>query len=283
MRLIGLLLCVAGLSACQKHDVSIEPQPQLSDAVASIDSIPIYKDELALVIKQTVGDFGAIQLGTSGREKVLESLIIRKLMSDKQFQQMDSEERQLLELEMKAFREELLTKRYIKQQVQAEPVTPEMILDYYNNNPKLFGAKQIRRFEMVRADVSHSPKLQQELSILIQGLTPHSNWKLTIDEARQNGQPVFLVSGNSAEKGLIDDYQQVIQKLEQGEISPLHSINGILVRFRITELVNIAAKPIAEVTPSIRKSLAPIQLKKSIQQEAELLMHDREIERYAME
>jgi len=71
--------------------------------------------------------------------------------------------------------------------------------------------------------------------------------------------------------------------LSAGDISSLHNIDGVLVRFRVTELIETPAKPLAEVRQQIRKSLAPVQLKKSIQREAELLKRDREIERYAMD
>ncbi len=285
MRLIAILLLAAGTSACQKSEPLTvnESSAQLSEVVASIDGKPVYEDELALVIKQTVGEFAALQLGAEGREKVLESLLIRKLMSDQQLNLMDEEEHKQLELELNTYREELLTKRYVREHLVAEPVSDEMVKSYYNSNPNTYGAKELRRFEMVRADVSRSPVLQKELSLLMQGLTPHSNWKVKIEQARQQGQPIFLVSGHSAETGLIDDYHQIIQSLAEGEISPLHSINGILVRFRVTELIQIPAKPIEEVTKDIRKTLAPLQLKRAIQQEAEQLMRNREIERYAMD
>ena len=285
MRLIAILLLAAGTSACQKSEPLTvnESSAQLSEVVASNDGKPVYEDELALVIKQTVGEFAALQLGAEGREKVLESLLIRKLMSDQQLNLMDEEEHKQLELELNTYREELLTKRYVREHLVAEPVSDEMVKSYYNSNPNTYGAKELRRFEMVRADVSRSPVLQKELSLLMQGLTPHSNWKVKIEQARQQGQPIFLVSGHSAETGLIDDYHQIIQSLAEGEISPLHSINGILVRFRVTELIQIPAKPIEEVTKDIRKTLAPLQLKRAIQQEAEQLMRNREIERYAMD
>lgn len=283
MRLIAILLLAANLTGCQQSEIPIENTVQLSEVIASIDGKPIYQDELSLVINQTVGEFAALQLGVEGREKVLESLIIRKLMSDQQWKSMDEDERKQLALELNTYREELLTKRYVREHLVAEPVNDEMVQDYYVNNPNRFGAKELRRFEMVRADVSRSPVLQKELSLLMQGLTSHSNWKVTIDKARQQGQPIFLVSGHSAESGLIDDYQQIIQSLAEGEISPLHSINGILVRFRVIELIEVSAKPIEEVSKDIRKSLAPLQFKKTIQQEAEQLMREREIERYAMD
>jgi hypothetical protein len=283
MRLIAIILLTLSASGCQQSETPNESEPQLSEVVASIDGKPIYQAELALVINQTLGEFAALQLGSQGRKKVLESLIIRKLMSDQQWQLMDEEERQQLDLELNIYREELLTKRHVREHLIAEPVNDDMIQAYYANNPSTYGAKTLRRFEMVRADVSRSPVLQKDLSLLIQGLTPHSDWKLSIDQARQQGLPIFLVSGHSAESGLIDDYQQIIQSLAEGEISPLHSINGILVRFRVTELIQVPAKPIEEVSKNIRKTLAPLQLKKAIQQEAELLMRDREIERYAMD
>jgi hypothetical protein len=283
MRLTTLLFVLVSISGCQKNEPVATVQPSLSDMIAKIDGEPVYKDELDIVINHTVGEFAALQLGDDGRKKVLESLIIRKLMSDKQLQSMGQEELRQLELEITSYREELLTKRYVREQLIAQPVTDEMIADYYQSNLHIYGENTVRRFEMARADVSYSPALQKKISLVMQELTPHSNWSETIKKARQIGQPLFVVSGSSSENGLTDDYKEIIQSLGAGDVSALYTINGIMVRFKITELIPIPAKPLSEVSADIRKTLAPLQLKKSIQQEAELLMLDREIERYAMD
>lgn len=248
--------------------------------VARIDGEGISTAELELAMLQTLGETGVFLASDEVRDKVLESIILRKLMAGAYQKEMDSEAQHDLELKVQSYREELLTKAYIQQNVVPEPVSDDMVADYYRKHPEQYGQITYKVFDLVRAPTMGNDLADQAMSLKLQGFTAHSDWQ-TLSRMEQG--KFLVISGNSAEQGLSEEYRQMLLPLQQGEVSDTHLINGSMVRIRVTDEVIIAPKTFDEVRGDIRKSLAPIQLKKAIQKEAELLKRNREIERYALD
>lgn len=280
-RLAPLWLASGLLFGCGQSE-STQPtvQAPAEEWVARIDGKGISSSELELAMQQTLGDTGVFLASTEIREKVLESIVLRKLMAEAYAKNMSPDEQIELELKMQSYREELLTKAYIQQKVVPEPVSDGMVADYYRKHPEQYGQITYKVFDLVRAPAMGNDIADQATTLKLQGFTAHSDWQ---GLSQQDEGKLLVISGNSAEQGLSDEYRQILTPLSKGQVSDTHLINGSMVRIRVTDEVIVAPKTLEAVRADIRRSLAPIQLKKAIQKEAELLKRNREIERYALD
>ncbi|MCT7944172.1 peptidylprolyl isomerase [Shewanella septentrionalis] len=280
-RVVLLCITLTLLAGCNQPEPVKSVDAELADNwVARIDGEGISASELELAMQQTLGDSGIFLASAEVKDKVLDSIILRKLMAQAYEKDMSPEALSELELKIQSYREELLTKAYIQQNVVAEPVSDEMVADYYRKHPQKYGQVNYKVFDLVRAPSVGSEVVDHAMSLRLQAFTPHSDWRAL---AQNDQGKLLIISGNSAEQGLSDEYRQVLSPLTKGKVSDTHLINGSMVRIRVTDEVIIEPKTLDEVRADIRKSLAPIQLKKAIQKEAELLKRNREIERYALD
>ena len=68
-----------------------------------------------------------------------------------------------------------------------------------------------------------------------------------------------------ARKGLLNKHlEQLINSLEVGQVSDVSFVDGNLIVVRVTGISQLAPKPLSEVSADIRKTLAPLQLKKAV-------------------
>jgi len=285
MRTIGFLLLVSLVAACNKTqtDNTINGNNAPTEVVAKVNGEPIYKTEFDLIVNQTVGEFAALQLTKKTKDKILQSLVLRKLMKAEQLKLMEQDELQHIELQVAAYRDELLTKQYIRNNISAEPVSNEMVNEYYHNNLSQFGKKQIRRFDMIRAQIGHDEKQVNKINKFIQNISSKEDWQALANIPETQKNSVKIIRGNSADKGLLKSYQSIISTLAKNEASKVHSINGVLVRFKVIDLIELPAKPLIEVKEDIHKRLAPIQIKKAIKNQARFLKDKSEVKIYAFD
>ena len=278
-RLIALLCAALWLIGCS--DSSELPATLDADPVlARVGTETISRQELDIAINDNIGPYAALHLGPEGEQKVLQSLVMRKLMSQQQLALLDAEARALLDLQVKAYREELLTKQYVQQQLTPEPVTEQMVQDYYQRYPQEFGAAEYANYQLVRADAGLDSKQRQRVLWYLEQLTATTDWTPLAAQARQEGLAFYLVTGTSSEQGLIPEYQALIAPLAEGQISAVAELNNRLVKVKVLERQRIAAKPLAEVRDDIRKKLAPMQLKRAIEQATDNLKASTDVEIY---
>lgn len=278
-RLIALLCAALWLTGCS--DSSELPATLDADPVlARVGTETISRQELDIAINDNIGPYAALHLGPEGEQKVLQSLVMRKLMSQQQLALLDAEAKALLDLQVKAYREELLTKQYVQQQLTPEPVTEQMVQDYYQRYPQEFGAAEYANYQLVRADAGLDSKQRQRVLWYLEQLTATTDWTPLAAQARQEGLAFYLVTGTSSEQGLIPEYQALIAPLAEGQISAVAELNNRLVKVKVLERQRIAAKPLAEVRDDIRKKLAPMQLKRAIEQATDNLKASTDVEIY---
>lgn len=278
-RLIALLCAALWLTGCSDSSelsATLDADPVL----ARVGTETISRQELDIAINDNIGPYAALHLGSEGEQKVLQSLVMRKLMSQQQLALLDAEAKALLDLQVKAYREELLTKQYVQQQLTPEPVTEQMVQDYYQRYPQEFGAAEYANYQLVRADAGLDSKQRQRVLWYLEQLTATTDWTPLAAQARQEGLAFYLVTGTSSEQGLIPEYQALIAPLAEGQISAVAELNNRLVKVKVLERQRIAAKPLAEVRDDIRKKLAPMQLKRAIEQATDNLKASTDVEIY---
>lgn len=266
--------------------VACQPAPEQDTTddpvVARVGTEVITAAELELAVQQSLGEFAAAQLGAEGRQKVLQSLVIRKLISQAQAKTMDAEQLQALELSVKAYREEQLTKAYLSTEVAVEPVTDAMVQAYYDANLADFGARDFANYQMLRIDVGDNAELKNKALSILEAATAQADWQKLAAQAEQNGVVVQFLTGISSEFSLLPDYKNVIDALAPQQVSAIQDGAGRVFRIRVLDRIQTPAKPLAEVAADIRKSLAPLQMKKAIQQASQQLKMHTEVEIYAL-
>ena len=110
---------------CSKApEPSAEPTTLSGDVVATVNAMPITQEELALVAEQTFGpQAGLLAFSNGGAEqKLLESVIGRKLMAAKQLTQMSEYDKQALALKLAIYEE---------------------LADYYQQHSSTLGPRQM--------------------------------------------------------------------------------------------------------------------------------------------
>jgi hypothetical protein len=246
-----------------------------SEALAKVGNVYIVQDELDDAVLRTVGEYGAMQLDQSGRDKILESLVMSKSMAQAQTKLMSEDDLVAVERQVTAFRDEILTKYYLRDNVQSSPVTDDMVKAYYDKHPEQFGAQITKHYQLIRGT---NPKLvnRQTLDTLKQ-MKSEADWNQANLQVNLKAEKLEFLSGK-AQKGLLSrDLSQIIDSLTEGQTSSVYYIDDLPTMIRITHIEASAAKPLKEVSNQIRKSLLPVQLKKSIKAAAKTLLEKTEV------
>ncbi|ATC96885.1 peptidyl-prolyl cis-trans isomerase [Pseudoalteromonas tunicata] len=279
-----IFIALGLLSGCDLSDKpsQINSSTELKEQLVKVNNEIITTSELDVVMEQTFGSYASLQLGELGQKKVLESIIIKKLMAQSQLALMSTDEIYELELAMRIHRDELLSKRYIQKNISPEPVSDEMALSYYEKNLADFGQKTTRKYHLVRLNISKGQSPDAAQTVLEQ-FSDTADWQSLSINTVFDGQTVQFFTGHQAEKGLDPFYQNIIAKLAVNEASDSFSLKGSLIKLKVvSEQVNNAL-PFSQVRTKIKKSLAPLQLKKAIQEDAALLKKQAKITHYAMD
>jgi len=232
--------------------------------LATVNGSPITQYELDQVIDTTFGKENASKLDADGRRKVLESLAASRAIALKSEPLLTAEERAELEKKTKAYREQLLVKKYISKTVTPEPVTQEMVKTYYNEHPEKFGAETIRSYEML--STSRNLSMDQRNSLLKILVNPGTkpDWKTWAKEIEKKGLPVFYKDGRVVEKLLDPKLNAMMKNLKKGDSSPVSFIDERPYLVRITNEEIKPPRPLSQVSTQIRKSLGPVQFKKAV-------------------
>ncbi|NVJ62008.1 MAG: peptidyl-prolyl cis-trans isomerase [Gammaproteobacteria bacterium] len=277
--IILFVLVSLGLISCSEQNSSSNQGSELQTTswLAKVNGKPISAEDLDSAIDRTVGELAAFQLDEAGRQKVLESLVLSKAMADKQLSNMGPEDTAALERKVTAYREELLAKQYLQQNITPVPVSESMVEEYYRDNPNKFGGKTIRTYEVIKANSKLSGDVRKQLMEKMNQLTFDSDWQKATQQMTDSGFGVSFSKGAVTEGVLKSKIDSIIQTLEQDQVSSVHFIDGIPMIFRVTKSQSVSPKPLAEVRSEIRKSLAPIQLRKAIKKASEEILKEAEV------
>lgn len=239
----GKLAClglITILSACQSSDN--QPRSE-EDKVARIGERIIYSDELDFQLQK----FSSLS-DDRVRRKVLESLAMTRLFAQLQQEQMSKEELRQLEIATLAYRDEILAKRYIKNNVPRNVPDHSDVTNYYQKHKKRFGEKQ--RFKGDRLYLKQGCGISTELTQ--QDVLTGTSLEKVRSSGCVKSQDKFTSSDSQFNK-LAEMPAGIWQQTNQGF--------SLVV---INEAEVIPARPLAEVAGDIRKSLAPEYLKQAL-------------------
>lgn len=265
-----MLITMLTSTACSEKDkaeATKAPVVGASEVVATVNGESITSAELELAIERTLGSNAGLFMTDELANKLLQSLVASKAIAQKSEALLSADELIMLDLKAKAFKEELLVKAYLEQNVTPQPVSAEMVKKYYLDNPSKFGGGSIKQFEYIQVqiqekdDASHLLKAFNELSA-------HANWVLAVEDIKAvNGEWVVRHKTASLNpKDLREPLKTLVTKTNVGKVAPV-DINGLVYTLvKVVEEKPLALKPLAEVSGKIRETLAPLQLKQAVKE-----------------
>ena len=279
---LSLILFCAFIAGCAEKPPDKLPPPVMSPppiilngdniVLARVNGSPITRYDLEQTIRSTLRDNSASQLDEAGRKKVLDSLVASRTIAQAQAQALSREEHAALDKKVEAYREQLLVKQYLGRHATLQPVTRDMVREYYESNPERFGGKTIRTYEMIVGKRTLKARERDALIQLLKNPSGKKDWKEWVATLQARGYPVAYCQGQVDEKILHPQLRRLTEGLKKGEASQLSFIKGISYIVRIVDEKQIPPRPLGEVSAEIRKSLAPVQVKKAVRQASEQVL-----------
>ncbi len=257
------------LSGCNEEKETTDTQislPGEETVLATVNGSTITEYELDLAINKTFGAGNASKIGEEGRKKVLKGLAASRAISQAFEKGISPETEAEVNKKVQAYREQILVQKYIAENVTPEPVTQEMVKEYYEKYPERFGAKIEKKYEMISTT---RPLKYKERDLFLSSLIKpetKKDWANQVKKLKAKKLPVFYKKGNAVKGLLHKDLDTIIDELKKGETSKLRFIDERPYVIRIIGAVNIDPRPLTEVGAQIRTKLGPVQLKKAVKQ-----------------
>ncbi|WP_139159443.1 peptidylprolyl isomerase [Pseudomonas argentinensis] len=241
-------------------DVPVEP----SATLVTVDKTPITRAQLELTIERTLGESAPLFANEEVERKILESLVSSRAMALLAERELDASEREQLDLKAQAYREELLVRHYLEAHANPEPVTAEQVTDYYNRHQDEFGGGVEKSFEIIASDQELEPAQRTELiTLLSSAQVQGKDWQKLVADWRQAGKPLQYRQSRLKLELLEQPLRSLVEPTAAGSIAPLY-VDGQLMLVRVTAEQQLPAKPLAEVSGTIREKLAPQALKQVV-------------------
>lgn len=260
---LALALLLVGCKDDSKQalsDVPVEP----SATLVTVDKTPITRAQLELTIERTLGESAPLFANEEVERKILESLVSSRAMALLAERELDASEREQLDLKAQAYREELLVRHYLEAHANPEPVTAEQVTDYYNRHQDEFGGGVEKSFEIIASDQELEPAQRTELiTLLSSSQVQGKDWQKLVADWRQAGKPLQYRQSRLKLELLEQPLRSLVEPTAAGSIAPLY-VDGQLMLVRVTAEQQLPAKPLAEVSGTIREKLAPQALKQVV-------------------
>jgi parvulin-like peptidyl-prolyl isomerase len=251
------LLCTGLLACSQKNGQKNSP------VAATVNGEAITEADIDFMIERTFKQQELVSIDETLRQKVLESLISSRAMQQSIKKEMDTDDQDRIARSVKAYEEELFVKEYLQKHVTPEPVTAEMVQQYYDQHPEQFGSEEVRDFELLKAPNVLDDKQRDKLLKQVPTIRLSQNWSASSKSWQQELGLQYLQGRSKA--GLLDKTtEQTLQRLKKGETSDVFYVEGQLHLVRVNNITTTSAKPIAEVSGEIRKKLAPLMLRNAV-------------------
>tara|TARA_B100000745_G_scaffold300323_1_gene253828 strand:- start:125 stop:1003 length:879 start_codon:yes stop_codon:yes gene_type:complete len=251
------------------------PKSQLSDSskrLAEINGSIITENQLQLAIQNSLGPNAGSFLDQANQEKVLESLILGRVISTNAEQSLPKETILKIKLQTESYKEQLLIQHYLKNKLAKKIFNQEDITRYYQSHPEQFGQKKLHMFEALvversRDSIAYTSQLQK-----LEKLKNEKDW-------HQYEEKSIQYQTGIAEQILP---KEIFNQLQDKPINTPATLTMANTTYLIkkTREQNLPPKPIETVIPEIKKYLLATQLREGIQNIGSKLAESSDIVRY---
>lgn len=286
---IGFVLCII-LSGCDQANKADDnttrnnnTQPSIqhqSPVLVTVNGEPITEAQLEYAMTRTLGESAGLLAGPEVQDKVLQSLVQSRAIAQQAQKELSEQEAIHMEEQVRAYREELLVKRYLQNHAEPQPVSNKQVKEYYEKNPELFGGEVIRKFEYLTSVGPLADLDREKLVTEYQKYSAEQNWKHVSASLVEAGFPVKYKQAEMNIKLLPAAIKELVTKAKvAGNVETQTKPDVIMLRVleeRITE-----PKPLQTVSSDIRKTLAHKQMKEAVKSLAGQVMSQAKIEKAA--
>lgn len=265
------------VSACQ-DDAPKETAAVNEKTLVKVNGETISDRDLEVAAVRIVGSQSAFALDPKVSKKILESMVMSRVISGQALKNISADELDQIDRKTRDYREELLVKSYLRENVNPQPVTQEMVKNFYDKNPELFGAKNIKIFEMITTSKKIQGAQHKQVLDVLNKARKSANWNSYVKKANKTNNILEYRTGTSSEKLLNNQLLAVLSGMKAKDISRPVFIDSKPYLIRVTAEKDTKARPLTEVSADIRRMLAPQQLKKAIKIVSDKLMKDAKVE-----
>lgn len=273
-RLNGLALACA-LTACNKAKPGTEPGDQ---PVAKVNGTVITRSDVDLAAKRSLGELAIGSIQRAAYPRLIEAAVRSRAIAMASEKELSAAEKQSLERELAAYREQLLVRQFLNRHYPPKPVTPEMALDYYKHYPERFGGGSERRYELVGATQALSSDERVRLLAKLSDGVSKQDWKAWAEELQKQGLPVTFLASSSADSLLHPKLRTLLDGLKTGTASSVVFVDGRAYVGRVTSEDARPPKPFDTVREQIERSLMPAQVSAALEQAAGDVLKNAKVE-----
>jgi hypothetical protein len=273
-----VIVLLAGCGSAAEKQPAASNLPGDETVLARVNGSRITRYDLDASIQNMLGAQSAKMLDADGRRKMLASLVAARAIAQAQEKTLDSRQKSEIDRKTAAYREQLLVKMYLARNTRPEPVSRQMVQDYYDHHPEQFGAATVRTYEMISTDTGLTDAARDQLLTALAAPDKLDDWPSVVARLRRKGLPVTYRKASSDARILSPQLRGLISRLAPGQCSDPTFIDNTLYMTRILAEKKIPARPLNEVSARIRKILLPVQLKKAVKQASDQVLGKANVE-----
>ena len=277
---MGMSLLLVG---CGDKEPAAEPaataesKPAAEPALVTVNGAAITETQLDYAMTRTLGESAGLLVGPEVRDKVLQSLVQSRAIAQQAQQELSAEEAAFLEEQVRAYREELLVKRYLQNHADPQPVSNQQVTEYYNSNPELFGGEVIRTFEYITSVGPLADLDREQLKAAYQKASASRDWKQLSATLVKEGFPVKHKQAEMNIKLLPPNIKEMVTNAKVAEGVEIHTRPDVIMLRVLKEQVT-TTKPLQTVSAEIRKTLAHKQMKEAVKSLASQVMSQAQVD-----
>jgi hypothetical protein len=264
-----LLSSIFLLSSCdhleeEKHETPIEQ----SKILAHVNNEVITDEDLQFFINKTFTNNSLAIKNKEIKKNILASLVASKAMKIAIQEELSQDKINEIKIKTQHYQEELFIKEYLQQYAIPEPVSSEMIKNYYKGNLSQFGQVAVKTVEILKHKTKLNESERDAILTNLPVINMETNWQnYAENEGRTLGLSYVKTKFSS---GLFDNnLDEVIEGMEVGEQAKIIFVQGQPYIVRVISIQTLPAKPLSSVNADIRKKLAALQLKKAVKESTE--------------
>ena len=274
-------MLVLAVSACTEPNTPAADQKELSNepsspTLAEVNGEAITQADVEFLIERTFSSTDRGLFDQQVQSKVLESLIASKAMKHHVESQLSAEALSVMQRKVKAYEEELFVKEYLIKNAEPQPVSTQMVKDYYESHLEEFGGGESRVFEMLKTSTTPNEQQRDKILEAVSLIKQNANWPAY---AKQTSAELGLVFFRSTmQPGLLDAaLENALKSLNENKVSDVVFVDGVPHILRVTEVQTRAPESLSSVSAGIRKKLAALQLKKAVKKASEQVVQQANI------
>jgi hypothetical protein len=274
-RLKFSLALSCALVACQHEKQGTAPGDR---PVAKVNGTTITQADVDMAAKRSLGDLAIGSIERIAYPRLIQAAVRSRAISTAAEKEQSAADKQALERELSAYREQLLVRQYLNRHYPPKPVTAEMALDYYNHYPERFGAGSERQYEILGATRGLSMDERTRMLEKLSEGAKKTDWKAWAEELQKAGLPVTFLTSSSVDSLLHAKLRTLLDGLKSGTPSSVVFVEGRAYVGRLSAETNRPPKPFDTVREQIERLLAPAQVSAAIERAAEDVLKDAKVE-----